>query len=190
MMYFLDFDRTLFDTDAYNEYLLTLPACAAFRDELREVLLAGRDETKLPSASRTVVWDKLTGVLQSGELSFAPNELTQFVYHDVSEFLRMAGNEAIIVTYGEKVRQKAKLESALAGIVRLTVLYTEHHLKAEYLEMYPHLVPAQALFVDDLADHLEGIEKSFPHVRLFEMRRDGGEGSGRWKTIHSLTELP
>jgi hypothetical protein len=190
MTYFLDFDRTLFDTDAYNSYLLTLPACAAFRDELQDVLSEGRDETLLPTSTRTAVWDKLTDLVKSGELSFAPGELSQFVYHDVQEFLRMMGNEAIIITYGEKIRQKVKLESALAGIVRLTVLYTEELLKAEYLEKYPHLVPAQALFVDDVAEHLAGIEASFPHVQLFEMRRDGKEGTGRWKTVHSLTELP
>lgn len=190
MTYFLDFDRTLFDSDAYNEYLLTLPACASFHDELREVLRQGRDETKLPSMVRTTVWDKLTDVLKSGELTFAPGELSQFVYHDVSEFLRHMGNEAIIITYGEKTRQKAKLESALAGTVRLTVLYTEDLLKSEYLEKYPHLVPAQAIFVDDLAEHLEGVEKAFPHVSLYEMRRDAKQGTGKWKIIHSLTELP
>ena len=190
MTYFLDFDRTLFDSDAYNEYLLTLPACAPFHDELREILSEGRDETKLPTKYRTAVWDKLTQVLQSGELTFAPGELSQFVYHDVSEFLRHMGNEAIIITYGEKTRQKVKLESALAGTVRLTVLYTEDLLKSEYLEKYPHLVPGQAIFVDDLAEHLEGVQKAFPYVSLYEMRRDGKEGTGRWKTIHSLTELP
>lgn len=190
MTYFLDFDRTLFDSDAYNEYLLTLPACAPFHNELREVIEQGRDETKLSSMARVAVWDKLSDVLKSGELTFAPGELSQFVYHDVPEFLRHMGNEAIIITYGEKTRQKAKLESALTGTVRLTVLYTEGLLKAEYLEKYSHLVPAQAIFVDDLAEHLKGVEAAFPHVSLFEMRRDGKEGEGRWKTIHSLTELP
>jgi hypothetical protein len=190
MTYFLDFDRTLFDTDAYNEYLLTLPACASFRTELSEVFKVGRDETKLSPEFRAVVWDKITDVIKSGVLSFAPGELSQFVYHDVPEFLRHMGNEAIIITYGEKTHQKAKLESALSGTVRLTVLYTEDLLKSEYLEKYPHLVPGQAIFVDDLAEHLEGVEKTFPHVSLYEMRRDGEEGSGKWKTIHSLTELP
>lgn len=190
MTYFLDFDRTLFDSDAYNEYLLTKPACAPFHDELREILRQGRDETKLPTESRMAVWDKLTDVLVRGELTFAPGELSQFVYHDVPEFLRHMGNEAIIITYGEKIRQKAKIDSALSGTVRLTVLYTENLLKAEYLEKYPHLVPANAIFVDDLAEHLSGVETAFPNVTLFEMRRDGKESTGTWKTIHSLTELP
>lgn len=190
MTYFLDFDRTLFDTDAYNQFLLSHPGCASFRDELATVLAQGRDETKLPSMERTAVWDKLSDAFSSGAITFAPGELSPFVYHDVAEFLRHMGNEAIIITYGERTRQKAKLESALAGTVRLTVLYTEDSLKAEYLQKYPHLVPANAIFVDDVVEHLEGIATAFPHVALFEMRRDGGAGSGRWKTIHSLTELP
>lgn len=190
MTYFLDFDRTLFDSDAYNEYLLTLPACASLHDELREVLGEGRDQTKVPTEKRMEVWDKLTDLIKNGTLSFAPGELSQFVYHDVPEFLRMMGNEAIIITYGEKIRQKVKIDSALAGIVRLTVLYTEDLLKADYLLKYPHLVPAQAIFVDDLAEHLEGVENAFPQVQLFEMRRDGKKGDGKWKAVHSLTELP
>lgn len=189
-MYFLDFDRTLFDSDAYNEFLVTHLGCAPFSDELAQVLAQGRDETKLPSMERTAVWDKLSEAFKSGALTFAPGELSQFVYHDVPEFLRHMGNEAIIITYGEKTRQKVKIDSALAGIVRLTVLYTENLLKAEYLEKYPHLVPGQAIFVDDLAEHLSGVKEAFPQMQLFEMRRDGKEGSPKWKTIHSLTELP
>ena len=190
MTYFLDFDRTLFDSDSYNQYLLEHTACADFRDEFAQILDVGRDETLLPSTSRNQLWDRITALLATGELSFAPGELAQFVYPDVPEFLRMLGNDAIIVTYGEKIRQKAKLESALAGTVRLTVLYTEEKLKAEYLLQYPHLVPARALFVDDVATHLEGLEKAFPNLRLFEMRRDGGVGTGRWPVVHSLTDLP
>jgi hypothetical protein len=136
------------------------------------------------------LWDKVTEQITAGNLAFAPGELSQFVYADVPEFLRMLGNEAIVVTYGEKIRQKAKLESALAGVVRLTVLYTENLLKAEYLERYPHLVPASAIFVDDLAAHLSGLEEKFPQLRLYEMRRDGKPGTGRWPVITSLTELP
>jgi hypothetical protein len=51
-------------------------------------------------------------------------------------------------------------------------------------------VPAQAIFVDDLAAHLEAVETAFPHVKLFEMRRDGGKGAGRWPVVHSLSDLP
>lgn len=190
MLYFLDFDRTLFDSDAYNEYLLKHPAVAPLVDTYGEEFALERDPTKVPGTRRIAFWDEVSKLIDEGVLSYAPGELAMFVYPDVPEVLRSLGNEAVIITYGKKNRQKAKIESALSGVVRLTVLYTDDMLKGEYLAAYPHLVPLEACFVDDVADHLEGIEKNFPHMRLFEMRRDGGDGTGRWPVIRSLTELP
>jgi hypothetical protein len=190
MVYFLDFDRTLFDTDAYNASLADEPGCAAFADELRSVLAQGRDQTLSGGADRVAVWDKVSEALSSGALSFAPGYLSRFLYKDVQEFLRMLGNEAIIVTYGEKERQRAKIESALAGVVRLTVLYTGELSKASFLESWPGYNAGPSLFTDDRPTELEGLATAFPDMKLFEMRRDGGAGSGRFPVIHSLTELP
>jgi len=189
MTYFLDFDRTLFDTDAYNRGLLDIPACKPFRDEL-QALLEAPPHAVPTKQERDAIWDKLSALLISGELSFAPGELAKYVYPDVPEFLRMLGNEAIIITYGEKTRQKAKVDSAFAGIVRLTTLYTEDKLKAEYFEQYPHLLAASSLFVDDRALELETMEKLFPQVKLFQMVRGGGPGDGRWTVVRSLSDLP
>ncbi len=45
------------------------------------------------------------------------------IYNDVPEFLRMMGNEAVIIT-SEPPSGRARIEGMLSGIVRLTVLCT------------------------------------------------------------------
>lgn len=190
MTYFLDFDRTLFDTDAYNRSLIDEPGCAPFKEELKQVVEKDRDETLTGGFDRIAAWNKLSDVLACGNLSFTPGYLSRFLYPDVAEFLRMLGNEAIVITYGDLTRQKAKVESALAGIVRVTVLYTEDRSKADYLEFWPGYNGEESIFVDDRVAELEALAVKYPNLRLYEMRRDGGAGDGRWPVIRSLNELP
>jgi FMN phosphatase YigB (HAD superfamily) len=190
MMYFLDFDRTLFDTDAYNRSLLDEPGCADFRDELAAILPLKRDNTVVPPPERERVWALISKAFESGALSFAPGYLSRFLYADVVETLRGLGNEALIITYGEATRQRLKIESALADVVRLTVLYTEDKPKVDFLAEWPGYYGSDAVLVDDRPAELGPLSEKFPNLRLFEMRRDGGAGDGRWPVIRSLTELP
>ncbi len=189
-MYFLDFDRTLFDTDAYNASLIDEEGCAPFRDELERVVRAGRDETLVGGAERMMTWEKVSNAVRCGALAFPEGYLSRFLYGDVTELLRNLGNEAVIVTFGEVERQRVKVESALAGVVRLTVLYTGDKPKAEYLSSWPGYYGQEAVFVDDRAVELEGLAGAYPSLKLYEMRRDGGQGDGRWPVIRSLSELP
>jgi len=190
MMYFLDFDRTLFDTDSYNRSLLEKPVLASLKKAFEDIFEEEKKGQNDGAEKRHALWDEVSARMHSGELTFTPGELSPFVYGDVSEFLRMLGNDAAIITFGEKKRQQMKLESALAGIVRLTVFYTEDVLKGDYLATYPHLVPQDALFVDDRPLELENVATQFPAMKIYEMRRDGGTGDGRWPVVHSLSELP
>ena len=190
MTYFLDFDRTLFDTEAYYTHLVDRSECKEFRDDMLLLRQPPADGLGSGDAFRQNVWSKISALLESGALAFGPGELSIFLYADVVEFLRQMGNEAIIITFGDKLRQRAKVESALSGVVRLTVLYTELVHKADFLLQYPHLVPAQAIFVDDYVYELEKMSQAFPAAKLFQMRRDGTGGDGRWPVIRSLHELP
>lgn len=173
MMYFLDFDRTLFDTDAFKEYLKAHPGAAELSGEPREDL--GR---------------ALNDRVRTGELSFAPGELARFVYQDVPEFLRMLGNEAMILTYGNPELQRIKIASALAGIPRVQALYSGEMRKGEFMKDRIAGYGVAALFVDDTPLELELMTAAAPGVRCFEMRRDGAPGDGRWPVVRSLTELP
>ena len=190
MTYFLDFDRVLFDTDSYIESLPDEPGCAPFKEELLEVIAAGRDETLTGSDKRIAAWEKVSEAIHSGTLRFAPGALARFVYPDVPEFLRAAGNEAIIISYGEKDRQRVKIENALMGIPRLTVLYVGTESKASFFSKWPGYNGGEALLVDDRIAELEELSRAFPSIKLYEMRRDQKEGDGRWPVIHSLSNLP
>ena len=189
MTYFLDFDRTLFDTEAYYGFLAGRPECAHFRDDLLLILGAPITSDGVDPL-RERVWKQLDALISTGELSFLPGELSHFLYPDVVEFLRQMGNEAMIITFGDKQRQKTKIESALAGVVRLTVLYTELIYKADFLTINSHLVSGKALFVDDYAFELEKMALNFPEVSLYQMRRNKDAGDGRWPILSTLHELP
>jgi FMN phosphatase YigB (HAD superfamily) len=190
MMYFLDFDRTLFDTDTFNRSLPDEPGCAAFADDLRAVVSVARDETLTGGDARIAAWDKLQKAVKEGALSFSPGYLARFLYADVAECMRGLGNEAVVITYGGIEWQKAKVESALADIVRVTALYTDAATKADYLASWPGYYGQEAFFVDDRVAELELLALRFPQLKLYEIRRDGKEGDGRWPVIRSLSELP
>lgn len=173
MMYFLDFDRTLFDTDAFIEHLKGRPDTGAVYSEAEDQFSV-----------------RLGELSEKGQLSFAPGELTRFLYADTSEFMRMMGNEAVIVTYGNPTFQKLKVENACAGIPRISAHYTGAVRKGEYMKERMIGYGASCVFADDNVIELANMAEHCPNVRMYEMRRDGKEGDGRWPVIRSLAELP
>jgi hypothetical protein len=190
MTYFLDFDRTLFDTDAYNRSLADEPACAPFREEILHVIRTPYHDLAADDPARLAVWAKVTEVMSSGELTFAPNYLSRFVYPDVPEVLRKLASDAVIITFGELTRQKTKIASALTDCMPPTILYVGDAKKAAYLKTWEGYTGEPAVFVDDRPSELSLMQELFPQMRLFEMRRDAGAGDGRWPVIRSLAELP
>lgn len=174
MIYFLDFDRTLFDTPKFVEYLHT-------RDDTKEIL---------HNVAYENVGETLTPFLESEAVTFAPGELSEFIYSDVHEFLRIVGSEAVIVTYGRVLLQRVKIDSALFGIPRVSVRYTGTVQKGPFLQARIERYTGKKLFVDDKPDVLENICKYCPDVEVYEMRRDARDGDGRWNVISSLNELP
>ena len=166
MMYFLDFDRTLFDTDAFCALAQTHPSAADKTFSSNEML-----------------------ELHALSLAAGPDP-AQCLYVDVPEFLRALGNEAVIVTFGDPVLQRMKVEKALRGIPRITALYTGNELKGTFLASRAMSYGARSIFVDDRPLQLESVSEHCPAIRVYEMRRDGEAGDGRWPVVHSLTELP
>ncbi len=190
MIYFLDFDRTLFDTDRFADDLPNFPVADEIRDELRSAIDENRASTLTMDRGQHGAWQKLYEAVRANPLSFRPGELEPYLYRDAAEFLRSLGNEAIVITFGDEAWQKAKVESALAAVVRLTVLYTGKKLKAEYLKDWPGYYGQPAVYADDRPHELEVMTAAYPAMRAFEMRRDGAPGDGRWPVIRSLAELP
>lgn len=189
MRYFLDFDRTLFDTDAFNAALPDEPGCAEFSEELRAVVARGRDETLTGGAARAAAWKKLDEAVVDGRLSFAPGYLSRFLYGDVLEGLSTLGSNAAIITFGNRRWQQAKVESALPEC-GLDVVYVDSSFKAEAFAVMEGFVAENSVLVDDRVAELAAVAEALPALQLFEMRRDGREGDGRWPVIRSLSELP
>lgn len=172
MRYYLDFDRTLFDTDAFIAYL----------DSRGD--LTGIDREAEASIS-TQLWKRA----EEGTISFEPGELAQFLYPDSAGFLRDKENAVTVITYGDKAFQELKVKSALFGIPRIAVMYTGLTRKGEYLAPHTHL-HTDAVLVDDTPLELELLASSCPTLSLYQMVRSGGEGDGRWPVISRLAELP
>lgn len=191
MTYFLDFDRTLFDTDAYYPYLLKKSAIAPIHDQLEAIIAGKRDQTLTGGIERIDAWDRVSALIKEDMLTFEPSELRPFVYPDVFERLRVIGAETVILTFGERERQRIKIESGLADVSVREVHYIEQGSKAEFLVAAGSSKKDEStIFVDDRPVELEAMAIAFPETMLYEMRRDGGAGDGRWPVIRSLTELP
>ncbi len=173
MMYFLDFDYTIFNSGAFIAHLLERPGTMHLRAHPEEELAGILNELSI-----------------KGDLAFEPDELKPFVYPDVPEFLRMAGNEAVILTFGNPALQRMKITNALAGIPRVSALYTDAVRKGEFMKDRIGMYGNSIVFVDDRAVELADMAAHCPQVRLFEMRRDDAPGDGRWPVIRSLIELP
>lgn len=171
MRYYLDFDRTLFDTNAFYSYMKQRPD----RSDL-----AGLTEPEITAA--------LGSLAVEGKLSFEPGELSPFLYPDAAQFLREKENAATVITAGNKELQELKARSALYGIPRTSVMCTGSVRKGEYLAPHTHL-HAGAMLVDDSPVELEFVASQCPGIKLVEMRRDGGVGDGRWKILKSFSEL-
>jgi hypothetical protein len=172
MRYYLDFDRTIFDTDRFAPWVRSR--------------FAGTAMETMPSAEFGVVMDQK---ITSKEFSFPPGELSQFLYPEVAGFLRDKENAVTIITFGNPTYQKAKAESAFYGIPRVSVMYTADVRKGAYLAPHTHLHQG-AVLADDAPLELEILAASCPGLVLYEMRRDTATSDGRWPVVHSLHDLP
>jgi hypothetical protein len=190
MTYFLDFDRTLFDTDSFTPTLLLNPACADIKDEIRALVETPRDHTIRGGLGRVETWEKLDRLCREGKLVFAPGELSRFVFPDVPEFLHRHGTDSVILSYGHPAWIKSKVDSALAGLPIERIIYAKDREKGIALEPLLANFPAPYVLVDDLATQLDSVKEHCPEISLYEIRRDGKDGSGRHTVIRLLSELP
>jgi hypothetical protein len=172
MRYFIDFDRTLFDTDSFIAYLAERPDVGAATQQ-EEMALAALLDARA----------------KDGSLTFEPGELSRFLFPDAAAFLREKENAVTIITFGNPALQEIKVKSALYGIPRMSVMYTGAVRKGAFLAPHTHLHEG-AIAVDDSPLELELLAESCAPIDLYEIRRDSGAGDGRWPVIGSLAELP
>ncbi|MEK7613563.1 MAG: hypothetical protein AAB439_01640 [Patescibacteria group bacterium] len=181
MKYFLDFDRTIFDTDRFNtEVLLTHPLFEEKREEIQKVI----QEDQLKS----IRWRFLHDFVKERGITFKEREVEPYLFPDVLPFLSNHRADVTLVTYGNPAFQAIKVFGAGVKEKFADVYYTDTTAKGEYLQTK---IPAdhEFVFVDDTAEHLTNVAQLFHRTSVFEIRRDGGAGSGLFPVITSLTEL-
>lgn len=110
------------------------------------------------------------------------------LYIDAASFLREKENATTIITSGSKDSFESTVKDTLEGIPRMSVMYTDGVKKGQYLAPHTHL-HKDAVLVDDSPGELAVLAVECPELKLFEMRRDGGAGDGRWPVIRSFSEL-
>lgn len=190
MTYFLDFDRTVLDTDSFTPSIADYPAVQELKEQILEIASMKRDGSVRGQSGRFELWEKLNELCLQGKLVFAPGELSKFVFPDAAEFLKRNGNDSVILSYGHKSWIRAKIESSLSDLPVQTIVYAHDREKGIALKPILNDFKPPYIVVDDLASQLDSIKEHCPEVSLFEIRRDGEVGSGRHTVIHSLLELP
>lgn len=173
MTYFLDFDRTLFDTSAFIAYVIK-------RDSLQHLLT-------LSEADMAVELNTLT---KGGKLSFSEGELFRFMYPDAVEFLQKKLSECVVVTAGNIELQKAKLENVFQPPYALPLFYTRDEEKGPFLKRMKDSYVAPYVFIDDKPSQLDSVQEFCPDVTSYEIQRGQWSPSGRYPLLSSFSELP
>lgn len=187
MNYYLDFDRTVFDTESFKRAFARRPTlgqlATQFMAAVREIVSPER------SVSKRRIFSRMLGTFVSHRrFGFVPEEVQDFIYPDAAEFLRTYGKESTIVTYGVRAFITAKVANALTDYPLGDIVYTPRK-KGPVLRRLIAGKEGEFVFVDDAHFQLESVGEACPEVIVIEIRRDGHEGDGRWPVIRSFAEL-
>ncbi len=193
MTYFLDFDRTIFNTEVFLPYLADLPALSKFKVAIHMVLVKGRGRGLSSDAEREELWKTINEMYQEGKFTFGEGELERFVFPDALDFLKKHSNESVVVTSAgvDPYFQEGKLKSSgVSAMVAESVFVVVGGLKGPVVEGLLSKYPGPYVFIDDLIPQIDSVAESCPQVAAYEMRRDTGESSGRYHVLRSFSELP
>ncbi len=185
MKYFLDFDRTIFDTPAFKKSVARRPTILELLKQAKDViasLFTHGTERRL-----RLFRSALGAYLSHGRFMLTPGELKAFLYPDVPAFL--ATHDCTIVTYGVEMFIRAKVTSALTDIAIGDVVYTSRKKGRTIRRLTAEKESGPFVFVDDAHFQLESVARWCPDVKVVEIRRDNLPGDGRWPVVRSLDEL-
>ncbi len=185
MKYFLDFDRTIYDTDSFKKAIAKRPPLLEIARQGKDVATEFFSSTKGVARRRSFL--RTFGTFAShGRFAFTPDELRGFLYPDAVAFLKT--HSCTIVTYGVRAFITAKVATALTDFPDLHVVYTSRR-KGRTLRQLTKDEPEPCVFVDDKVFQLASVTAWCPKVQCIEIRRDGSKGDGRWPVIRSFNEL-
>ncbi len=188
MQYYFDFDRTVFDTESFKRAYAKRPSLKELfhqaREVIREVFGPSRSLSKRRIFTRT-----LGTYLSHRRFGFVPEELKDYLYPDAVAFFGRYGKDCTIVTYGVRAFITAKVANALTSFPLRDIVYTPRK-KGGTIKRLTDGQEGPFVFVDDAHFQLESVGEVCPEVTLYEIRRDGHAGDGRWPVIRSFDELP
>jgi len=185
MKYFIDFDRTVFDTDAFKKSIAGGPTLRELVTQFRDAVIEffQHDPTTRRRQRFTRTWGTF---LSHGRFAFKPEELTHFLYPDVEPFL--STHDCTIVTYGVRAFITAKVATTLRHLPVTDIVYTSRK-KGPTIKRLTEAANDSCTFIDDMHFQLASVSRWCPDVQVIEMRRDGKEGTGSWPVIRSLAEV-
>lgn len=193
MTYFVDFDRTLFDFDAFFLDLVEYPALRGMKERALAVVKIPRGIDVAHDENRNKMWEELHALYSSGAFTFQDGSLSRFVFPDAQAFLEKHGKNSVLITKGglDLAFQKGKVAaSGVETLVARCEYVQRDDSKGQLINSLLSDYPAPYLFVDDFGKELESVAELCPEVSLYEIRRDGKSGSGEYAVIRSLEELP
>lgn len=184
MTYFVDFDRTLFDTPAWKVVVRSRPSIVELLTDLEHLLLEARSLKEFRH-----FWHLFTRTLGTflshGRFLFTSEEVSHYLYPDSPAFIQT--HDVVIVTYGARAFITAKVTSALHELPVQEVVYTKRH-KGRTLARLARKYPGPHVFIDDAVFQLASVARWCPEMTLIEMRRDGASRDGRWPVAKNFTE--
>jgi hypothetical protein len=185
MKYFLDFDRTVFDTETFKKAVAKRPplleVSKQLKNAIKEILSPAQQDFRRRHFLRT-----LGTYASHGRFAFTAEELRGFLYPDAVRFLKT--HHCTIVTYGVRAFITAKVSTALIDFTDLEVEYTSRK-KGRTIDRLAKVANEPCTFIDDAVFQLESVSEWCPDVKVIEIRRNGGAGDGRWPVIHSFDEV-
>ena len=188
MRYYFDFDRTVFDTESFKRAYAKRPSVHELLHQAKEVVKEFFSASR--SISRRRIFSRTLGTfLSHRRFGFLPEELKEYLYPDAAAFLAAHSKDCTIVTYGVRAFITAKVANALTTYPLGDIVYTPRK-KGRTLRRLIEGKKGPFVFVDDAHFQLESVGEACPEIELYEIRRDGGAGDGRWQVIRSFEELP
>lgn len=187
MYYFVDFDRTVFDTPSFKKaFARRARAGELFRQAWAVVKAAFDPNRAVPL--RRIATTAFGTFASHGRFGFTPGELKQYLYPDAVSFLKAHAADITIITYGVKSFIAAKVTDALTDVPLRDIIYT-HKKKGRVLRQYLQSTTERVTFIDDAVFQLESVARHCPEVSCIEIRRDDATGDGRWPVIRDFKEL-
>lgn len=187
MHYFVDFDRTVFDTPSFKKAYARRAGIGELLAQAWVVVKAAFDpERSVPL--RRIATAAFGTFASHGRFGFTPGELRQYLYPDAVSFFTTHAADITIITYGVRSFITAKVTDALTDVPLRDIIYT-HKKKGRVLRNYLENNTEPVTFIDDAVFQLESVARHCPEVSCIEIRRDGGTGDGRWPVIRDFTEL-